>query len=387
LVLLTIASSKLVLQGTHDPTRIPDEYIVVYHENTTEEQFEAHFKRVGYSAFEIQYKYIIGKLFKGFAGKLGEQTLDELLEDPLISAVHCNAMAHIDQCVTQANAPSWGLARTSHVGSVANGLNNDFYNVNGGSGVDVYILDTGIYIQHNNFGGRARVGANFVDNNPSDQNSHGTHCAGTAAGSTFGVAKQSALIAVKVLGANGSGSFAGIIQGINYVTNQPGTRPAVASMSLGGQSDGGMCAAIASSVAAGITYSVAAGNSNANACNFYPAACAASLTVGSTDIAGSGGSDYDIRSSFSNFGNCVDIFAPGTAITSCGITGPNSSSVKSGTSMACPHVTGQIAVLLGQNPNYTPAQVTAALKAQGQSGLIDSVGAGSPNLLLYNGCG
>jgi len=393
LVFLAVVTAKLTLLGSHDPTRIEGHYIVIYHENTTREQYNAHLKGVSYST-TFKYTYDIGETYKGFAAELTPRLLDAILDDPMISEVHYDGLASIadNSCShTQANAPSWGIARTSHKGGFDNeGLRDDHYyeQQHTGQGVDVYILDTGIYITHNDFGGRARYGANFVDSVPTDQNSHGTHCAGTAAGVRFGLAKAANLIAVKVLNAGGSGSYSGIIAGIQYVTqqHQGSGRPSVASMSLGGTADGGMNAAVRASILAGIVYSIAAGNSNGNACNFYPASEPLAVTVGSTDIASSGNSDYDARSSFSNFGTCLDIWAPGSAITSCGINGPDSSSVKSGTSMACPHVTGAIAVILGREPLLTPAQAQQRLTAMAQVGLIDNAGAGSVNLLLYNGC-
>jgi len=317
-----------------------------------------------------------------------------ILDDPMISAVHYDGLASIadNSCGnTQTNAPSWGIARTSHKGGFDNnGLNDDhFYEQQyTGQGVDIYILDTGIYITHNDFGGRARYGANFVDDVPTDQHSHGTHCAGTAAGTRFGIAKSANLVAVKVLNAFGSGTLAGIIAGIQWVTQQyqANERPAVASMSLGGGRNAAMNDAVAASVQAGVVYSIAAGNSNGNACNFSPASEPLAITVGSTTISSSGNDEFDQRSSFSNFGTCLDIFAPGTSITSCSNAGPDSSAVMSGTSMACPHVTGVVAVILGREPLLTPAEVQTRLNSLAQVGLVDNAGTGSANLLLYNGC-
>jgi len=391
--LLVLVTAELTLRGTDDPTRIDGHYIVIYHENTTREAFNAHLKGVSFAS-SLKYTYDIGETYKGFAAQLSPRVLEALLDDPMIHEVHCDGLASIaeNSCgTTQSNAPSWGIARTSHKGELDDiGLRDDhyFHLDETGSGVDIYILDTGIYITHNDFGGRARYGANFVDNVPTDQNSHGTHCAGTAAGARFGLAKGANLIAVKVLNAGGSGSYSGIIAGIQWVTTtyQSSGRPAVASMSLGGTADGGMNAAVRASILAGIVYSIAAGNSNGNACNFYPASEPLAITVGSTVIASSGNTDYDARSSFSNFGTCLDIWAPGSTITSCGINGPDSSSVKSGTSMACPHVTGAIAVILGREPLITPAQAQQRMTAMAQVGLVDNAGAGSVNLLLYNGC-
>jgi len=291
---------------------------------------------------------------------------------------------------TQTNAPSWGLPRTSHKGPVPGGVNDDlfFHASRIGTNVDIFVVDTGIYIQHSDFNGRARVGANFVDNVETDQNSHGTHCAGTAAGRTFGIAKGANLISVKVLGASGSGPTSGVIAGFNWVTQQhlSSGRRSVASVSLGSTADGGKNAAVTASILRGVAYSIAAGNSNANACNFYPASTPLAVTVGSTTISTFNDGSYDDRSSFSNFGTCLDIFAPGSTITSSCINGPNSSCVKSGTSMACPHVSGMLAVIFGENPNWTPAQAEAELKRRAQQNLVYNAGAGSPNLLLYNGC-
>jgi len=312
----------------------------------------------------------------------------------MIHEVHCDGLASIadNSCGgTQSNAPSWGIARASHKGPLDDiGLRDDhYYHLDQiGGGVDIYILDTGIFITHNDFGGRARYGANFVDSVPTDQNSHGTHCAGTAAGSRFGLAKGANLIAVKVLNAAGAGSFSGVIAGIQWVTEQylANDRPCVASMSLGGTTNGGMNDAVRASIVAGFPYSIAAGNSNGNACNFFPASEPLAVTVGSTVISSSGNTDFDARSSFSNYGTCLDIWAPGSTITSCGIAGPDSSSVKSGTSMACPHVTGALAVILGREPLLTPAQAQQRLTATAQVDLVENVGVGSVNLLLYNDC-
>jgi len=291
---------------------------------------------------------------------------------------------------TQFNAPSWGIARVSHKGSIADGLREDYYynSKASGAGVKAYVLDTGIFIVHDDFGGRASYGNNFVDSVGPDENGHGSHCAGTIGGNTFGIAKSVTLIAVKVLGRTGSGATSGVIAGIQWVTEQHRTvgGPSVASMSLGSAADGGKNAAITASVAAGVIYSVAAGNNNGDACNFYPASCPAALTVGATALSASGDNEVDARSSFSNYGRCVDIFAPGTSITSCGISSRTASSVLSGTSMACPHVTGAVAVILSQIPTASPAVVEQILLTNAQNGLILNAGANSPNKLLYNTC-
>jgi serine protease len=386
-----VVSAKVPLLGQEHP-ELQGQYIVIFHENITTEEFTTHLRVVSYNT-PIKFTYKIGDTFKGFAAKLDDKTLSDILDNPHVKEVHYDGMETIfdNSCGSyQYNAPSWGIARTSHKGGVGNGLNDDYYYdaTYNGNGVTAYVLDTGIYIGHSNFGGRASIGANFVDSVATDQNGHGTHCAGTIGGSTFGIAKGVNLVSVKVLGASGSGSTAGVIAGIDYVTDQhlQYGGPSVASMSLGSASDGGKNAAIRASVLAGVVYSVAAGNSNGDACYYYPASSPDAISVGSTNIATSGGEDYDERSSFSNYGTCVAIFAPGSAITSAGISSSTSSSVKSGTSMACPHVTGVVALFLSETPNATPAAIKSRLISYGQVGLIYNPGTGSPNLLLYTGC-
>jgi len=390
LVLVATVYAFVPLQGAENPSRLNGRYIVVYHEDTTLEEAQNHWSLMSRINVNIQYTYNIGKTFKGFAGSFDADTLAFLQNDALIAEIHCDANATIACDSTASNVPSWGLARCSYSGDIGQGL-PDYYTYDSslqGAGVDSYVLDTGIYVAHNDFGGRAVVGANFVDNVATDQNGHGTHCAGTIGGTRYGIAKQTRLIAVKVLSASGSGSYAGIISGIQWVTNShvASGRPSVCSMSLGGTADGGLSAAIRASVQQGVVYSVAGGNSNANACNFYPAGSPDVITAGATVLSGSGNNQFDSRSSFSNFGTCIHVFAPGSSITSCGITSPTSSAVLSGTSMACPHVTGQIAVELSNNPGLSPAAVKSLIVAKALKGLINNPGTGSPNALLSNGC-
>jgi subtilisin family serine protease len=377
------------LYGLDNPERVVGQYIVIYHENTTAEYATWH-----PTNFEgLMWKYNIGNTFKGFSAKFDDNTLNRLRQDPNVKEIHCDGTEHIVQICdsTQANVRSWGLARVSHLGTIpSSGLPDNYIysSSESGAGTTTYVLDTGIYIDHNDFGGRASYGANFVDSVDTDQNSHGTHCAGTIGGFQYGLAKQTRLVAVKVLGASGSGATSGVIAGINWVTDQHNTNggPSIASMSLGSTSDGGKNAAIEASARAGVVYSVAAGNSAANACNFYPASSQFVISVGATDTDTFEEVEYDRRSTFSNYGECVDVWAPGSSITSCAITGPDSSSVKSGTSMACPHVSGMAAIILGRNPNLPPQDVEREIQAMAQLNLIDNVGVGSPNLLLYNGC-
>jgi subtilisin family serine protease len=311
---------------------------------------------------------------------MSDEMAASLQNHPLVAEMSLDCLMYAQQTCSnrQTQAPSWGLARTSHYGNINNGMNNHYTTHTGaGNNVWVYVLDTGIYINHPDLRGRATWGANYVGGNNNDGNGHGTHCAGTIAGSAHGIAKSANVVAVKVLSDQGSGSINGIVSGIQFATQNCGTgNRCCISMSLGGTSGGTMRTAIQAAVAAGVAVIVAAGNSNANACSFYPAAYPECITVGATDA-------YDYRSSFSNYGTCVKIFAPGTGITSCWYDG--STAVLSGTSMACPHVAGEAAVLLSQRA-YTPAQLEQELRANAQPGLITSPGTGSPNLLLYNNC-
>ena len=246
------------------------------------------------------------------------------------------------------------------------------------AGVNVYVIDTGIRTTHTEFGGRASSGFTSVadGNGTNDCNGHGTHVAGTIGGATYGVAKGVTLYAVRVLNCSGSGSTSGVIAGIDWVTNNH-VSPAVANMSLGGGASTALDDAVRSSVASGVTYAIAAGNSNANACNSSPARVSQALTVGSS-------TNTDARSSFSNFGTCVDLFAPGSNITSAWNTGDAATNTISGTSMASPHVAGAAALYLATDPAALPATVHAAVVDNATINKLSSIGSGSPNRLLHS---
>lgn len=303
----------------------------------------------------------------GFVLKMDAAELNNLRKDPRVLLIEQD---QIMQTTATQNSATWGLDRIDQANLP---LNYDFNYELDGSGVNAYIIDTGILTSHSDFGGRAVSGWDFISNDAdaSDCNGHGTHVAGTVGGSTWGVAKNVNLTAVRVLDCNGSGTSSGVIAGIDWVTANA-QFPAVANMSLGGGNSPALDAAVNRAIDAGITFAVAAGNSNINACSGSPNKVPAAITVASS-------TRTDSRSSFSNWGSCIDLFAPGSDITSTWSNG--GINTISGTSMATPHVAGAIALYLQAHPEATPAEVTASLKGYATLDKISSLN-GSPNLLL-----
>jgi serine protease len=310
---------------------------------------------------------------RGFSVRMSATAAAALARSPGVRYVEQDSVREI--VATQTGA-TWGLDRIDQRALPLNGTY--IYDTNA-SGVDVYIIDTGIRSTHTQFGLRvSTVGFTSISdgNGTNDCNGHGTHVAGTVGGATYGVAKGVTLHAVRVLGCNGSGSTSGVIAGIEWVTANH-LNPAVANMSLGGGASTALDDAVRNSIAAGVTYAIAAGNSNANACNSSPARVTQALTVGSSTNA-------DARSSFSNFGTCVDLFAPGSSITSAWNTSDSATNTISGTSMATPHVAGVAALYLASNPTAMPSTVHAAVVNNATQNRLTGVGTGSPNRLLYS---
>lgn len=321
---------------------------------------------------EVQRSYT--NAVRGFSASMSAAQAERLEADPSVAYVEQNRVMTATD--TQSPVPSWGLDR---IDQESLPLDDSYTYGNSGSGVTAYIVDTGILTTHEDFGGRAVSGTDTVDNDDdaTDCAGHGTHVAGTVGGSSYGVAKDVSLVAVRVLDCSGSGTYDGVIAGIDWVTadHQAG-EPAVANMSLGGGFSQAVNDAVSEAVADGVTFALAAGNDYAaDACDGSPGSTPEALTVGATE-------DTDARAVYSNIGTCVDIFAPGTDITSAWYTGDTATNTISGTSMATPHVAGAAALVLGGNPGATPAEVGDALTGAAVPDVVSDPGTGSPNLLL-----
>ncbi|MFV2087034.1 S8 family serine peptidase [Micromonospora sp. LOL_021] len=309
--------------------------------------------------------------FTGFEINLSEAAARRLAAHSSVAYVEQNHTVSL--AGTQVNPPSWGLDR---IDQRYLPLDRSYTYPNTGSTVTAYIIDTGIRFDHTDLYPRAVPGYDAFGGTSADCNGHGTHVAGTVGGTKFGVAKKVRLVAVRVLNCGGSGTVAGVLAGVNWVTTNAAGRPAVANMSLGGGASATLDSAVTASIASGVSYAVAAGNSNADACNFSPARVPTALTVGATDR-------NDNRAPYSNWGRCLDLFAPGSQITSAWHTSPTATNTISGTSMAAPHVAGAAAMVLHAYPNYTPAQVSAFILRIATPNVVVNPGPGSPNLLLY----
>jgi subtilisin family serine protease len=367
----TASAAEPQILGAGGPTAVPGSYLVVLKDT------RAPVRPVAERLASGKVRSVWESALHGFSVSASEAQARTIAADPAVAFVEQN---HTVQALgVQPNPPSWGLDRIDQRNLP---LDTSYTYPNTATSVHAYIIDTGIRITHTDFGGRASYGFDFIDNDAAadDCHGHGTHVAGTTAGASFGVAKAAQLVAVRVLDCLGSGTFDQVISGVNWVTANA-IKPAVANMSLGGTgTNAALETAVTNSIASGVTYAIAAGNSSADACNFTPARTPAAITVGAT-------TDTDARASFSNFGTCLDIFAPGNLITSSWNTSDTATNTISGTSMASPHVAGAAALILQDNPGFTAQQVREAMVANATTGVVTSPGTGSPNRLLFVGTG
>ena len=372
--LAALATLLLAVSGQAAPNR-SQQYIVVLEDSVAQPATvaEQHGRRVGAPVGTV-FRHAL----KGYVATLTASQAAALEADDRVAYVEPDAV--VEASATQTGA-TWGLDRIDQRTLPFDGA---FTYSASGSGVTAYIIDTGIRSSHSEFGGRATSGFDAVDGGSADDcNGHGTHVAGTVGGSTFGVAKSVSLVAVRVLNCSGSGTTSGVIAGIDWVTaNHAPGQPAVANMSLGGGASSALDAAVNNSINDGVTYAVAAGNGNfvgiaQDACKSSPARVAAALTIGAA-------ASNDRKASWSNYGKCVDWFAPGVSITSSWYTSDTDTNTISGTSMATPHTAGVAAQYLESNPGASPATVRAALYDLTTKGIVTSSKTANNHLLFSN---
>ncbi|EPM5525424.1 S8 family peptidase [Acinetobacter baumannii] len=314
-------------------------------------------------------------VLKGFAIYLpdtaGTAFIEAMKKNPQVLSVESDTIVNID-ATTQSN-PDWGLDR---IDQKALPLNSAYSYLQTGSGTTAYIVDTGILSSHQEFSGRVLSGYTAISdgNGTTDCNGHGTHVAGTVGGTTYGVAKNVNLVPIRILGCDGSGASSNVIAGLDWILKN-GKKPAVVNMSLGGATSSSLDSAVENLYNNGYVMVVAAGNSNTDACTSSPARVSKAITVAATD-------NTDTRASYSNYGSCVDIFAPGSQINSSWTGSNTATKILNGTSMATPHVAGVVAEMLQSTPTASPQTISTNLLNQASSNVVKNP-SGSPNRLLY----
>ncbi|KAE9365398.1 serine protease [Stipitochalara longipes BDJ] len=420
----TIHEGVAPLISSSNSVEVPDSYIVVFKKHVSEAAASDHHswvqdihinnenertelrKRSQFplttDIFEgIKHTYNIAGSFLGYSGHFDDSVIEKVRRHPDVEYVEKDSVVHTlgDTGELEKNAP-WGLARISHRKSLSfSDYNKYLYAADAGEGVDVYVIDTGTNIEHVDFEGRAHWGKTIPANDPDeDGNGHGTHCSGTVAGKKYGVAKKANVYAVKVLKSNGSGTMADVVKGVEWAAishtkkakdGKKGFKGSAANMSLGGGKSPALDRAVNGAVEAGIHFAVAAGNDNADSCNYSPAAADLAITVGASAL-------DDSRAYFSNYGKCNDIFAPGLSIQSCWIGSKYATNTISGTSMASPHIAGLLAYYLSLQPakdsafavaEITPKKLKENIIAIATEGALTDVPSDTKNVLAWNGGG
>jgi cerevisin len=421
----TVHEGVAPLLSSANSVEVPDSYIVVFKKHVTEASATEHHSWVQdiHSAGEaertelrkrgqfpittdvfegLKHTYNIAGDFLGYSGHFDDSVIEEVRRHPDVEYVEKDSLVHAlgeSEGETEKNAP-WGLARISHRDSLNFGTFNKYlYAADAGEGVDVYVIDTGTNTEHVDFEGRAHWGKTIpAGDADEDGNGHGTHCSGTVAGKKYGVAKKANVYAVKVLRSNGSGTMADVVKGVEWAANshtekakkgKKGFKGSAANMSLGGGKSPALDRAVNGAVKAGIHFAVAAGNDNADSCNYSPAAAENAITVGASAL-------DDSRAYFSNYGPCNDIFAPGLSILSTWIGSKYAVNTISGTSMASPHVAGLLAYYLSLQPSsdsayavseLTPKKLKENIISVATKGALSDVPSNTENLLIWNGGG
>ncbi|KXG51322.1 Peptidase S8/S53, subtilisin/kexin/sedolisin [Penicillium griseofulvum] len=386
LATLAVVNAGTLLSASHGAEVVPSSYIVVMNDDVSDADFQSHrdWAAAVHARLSNGKRGISGpgKKFdingmKGYTATFDERTVKDIASNPAVKYIEPDMIVNATEDVVQANAPSWGLPRIS---SKKAGTKDYTYDSTAGEGIVVYGVDTGIEIDHADFGGRAEWGKNFADSDDTDGNGHGTHTASTAVGTKYGVAKKATIVAVKVLGSDGSGTNSGVISGMEWAVTDAKSRgatgKAVMNMSLGGSFSQAMNDAAANVVKGGVFLAVAAGNESQDAKNSSPASAPNACTVAASTIS-------DGNADFSNFGSIVDLYAPGEDITAA-YPGGGSKSL-SGTSMASPHVAGAAAYIMALE-GVSADKACARLVELAQEAITDAPSGTTPKL-LFNGIG
>ncbi|XP_077990523.1 aqualysin-1-like [Glandiceps talaboti] len=350
---------------------IQNSYIVVLKNNFDRDQVISDLK-TQFPDVVVSRRYTI---LNGFAADILPKGLQYLRHVEAVEYIEQDGYVFADQSIA-----SWGLDRVDQRNLP---LDNVFVPEGDGAGVNAYIFDTGIRYDHVDFEGRAFFFFDSIGDPPAvgDCNGHGSHCAGTVGGAAHGVAKKVTLWNVRVLGCSGSGPRSGIIEALEYVRDN-GVLPGVCSMSIGGSASQAYNDVVDSVVQAGFPLAASAGNdgrTHGDSCVKSPASAELAMATGATD-------SNDIRADYSNWGPCMNIFAPGSSITSCDYQSDTATSVKSGTSMACPHVAGVAAIIYANNPTWSPSDIWDKIQEDATKDVVQDAkeAEGTPNILLYS---